>query len=153
MAKVEFRKAGKTFPGAVRAMDEFDLSVKDGEFIALVGPSGCGKTTALRALAGLESLTDGKILIDDKVVNKVAPGDRDISMVFQNYALFPHLNVFENMAFGLRARNFPKPDINRMVHAVADRLGLSDLLNRKPAALSGGQRQRVALGRAIARKP
>ncbi|MBG28970.1 MAG: glycerol-3-phosphate ABC transporter ATP-binding protein [Opitutae bacterium] len=153
MATVEFRKAGKTFSGDIRAMDEFDLSVKDGEFITLVGPSGCGKTTALRALAGLESLTDGEILIDDKAMNTVAPGDRDISMVFQNYALFPHLNVFENMAFGLRARNFPKPEVNRMVHEVADRLGLSDLLNRKPAALSGGQRQRVALGRAIARKP
>ncbi len=153
MAKVEFRKVGKTFPGEVRAVDNFDLSIDDGEFIVLVGPSGCGKTTILRMLAGLETLTDGEIQIDDRVVNDVASGDRDVSMVFQDYALFPHLNVFENMAFGLRARNFPKDETARLVRGVADRLGLSDLLERKPAALSGGQRQRVALGRAIARKP
>ncbi|MFP6901877.1 MAG: sn-glycerol-3-phosphate ABC transporter ATP-binding protein UgpC [Opitutales bacterium] len=153
MANVEFRKVSKTFPGNVRAVDNFDLSMDDGEFIVLVGPSGCGKTTILRTLAGLETLTDGEIQIGDRVVNDVAPGDRDVSMVFQNYALFPHLDVFENMAFGLRSRHYPKDEIQQRVNDVANRLELSDLLKRKPAALSGGQRQRVALGRAIARKP
>ena len=153
MADVTFQKVSKTFSGEVIAVDEFDLRMDDGEFLVLVGPSGCGKTTLLRMLAGLETVTSGQISIGGKVVNDLDPGDRDVSMVFQNYALFPHLDVFENMAFGLRARRFDKKEVIRRVHNVAERLGLSDLLKRKPAALSGGQRQRVALGRAIARKP
>ena len=153
MAKLNFHQVGKTFSVEVRAVDEFDLSIDDGEFLVLVGPSGCGKTTVLRMLAGLETVTDGEILIDGQVVNDLDPGDRDVSMVFQNYALFPHLNVFDNMAFGLKARRYPRDEIQQRVKDVATRLGLSDLLKRKPSALSGGQRQRVALGRAIARKP
>ncbi|MFP6855375.1 MAG: ABC transporter ATP-binding protein [Opitutales bacterium] len=153
MSDLTFQNVGKTYPGEVRAVKEFSLHVENGEFLVLVGPSGCGKTTVLRMLAGLETITSGEISIDDRIVNEVAPGDRDVSMVFQNYALFPHLDVFQNMAFGLRARRYPKDEIVRRVQDVANRLGLSDLLRRKPAALSGGQRQRVALGRAIARKP
>ena len=113
MAEVTFQNVGKSFPGDVRAVDEFSLTMEDGEFLALVGPSGCGKTTILRMVAGLEAITDGRILIEQMVVNELAPGDRDVSMVFQNYALFPHLNVFDNLAFGLRTRHFPKEEIQQ----------------------------------------
>ncbi|MDP9285242.1 MAG: sn-glycerol-3-phosphate ABC transporter ATP-binding protein UgpC [Actinomycetota bacterium] len=143
----------KLFDGGVAAVKELSLEVGDGEFMVLVGPSGCGKTTALRMVAGLEEITAGEILIGDRVVNDVDPRGRDVAMVFQNYALYPHMTVFENIAFGLRARRAPKAEIRSRVERVGKALGLGELLQRKPRQLSGGQRQRVAMGRAIVRDP
>ncbi len=134
-------------------VDDFNLNVNDKEFIVLVGPSGCGKTTTLRMIAGLEEITDGNIYIEDKIVNDIPPKDRDIAMVFQNYALYPHMSIYENLAFGLKMRKYPKEEIRQRVDQAAEILGIKELMNRKPKALSGGQRQRVALGRAIVRKP
>jgi len=152
MASVTYDHVTKKF-GETVAVDDLDIKVEDKEFLVLVGPSGCGKTTALRCLAGLEEITHGRIMIEDRVVNDVAPKDRDIAMVFQSYALYPHLSVFDNMAFGLKLRRVPKQDIKRRVEKAATTLGITDLLNRKPRQLSGGQRQRVAVGRAIVREP
>jgi multiple sugar transport system ATP-binding protein len=135
------------------AVEDFNLDVADNEFVVFVGPSGCGKSTTLRMIAGLEEITDGELVIDEEVVNDVAPKDRDIAMVFQNYALYPHMTVFDNMAFGLKLRKMPKDEIKERVEHAADLLQITDLLDRKPAALSGGQRQRVALGRAVVRSP
>ncbi len=153
MAEVVLQGVGKVFPGNVVAVDNTDLTVADQEFMVLVGPSGCGKSTVLRMIAGLEDATSGDIFIGGRKVNDVAPKDRDVAMVFQNYALYPHMNVYDNMAFGLKVRKFPKAEIQERVGEAAEILGLQDLLGRKPKALSGGQRQRVALGRAIVRKP
>ena len=153
MAVVTFRGVAKVYPGGARAVSDMDLEIGDGEFVVLVGPSGCGKTTALRMLAGLETITEGTITIGDRVVNHMAPRDRDIAMVFQNYALYPHLKVYDNIAFGLRLRKVPKEEIDKRVRHAAKVLGLEDFLDRKPRALSGGQRQRVAMGRAIVREP
>jgi multiple sugar transport system ATP-binding protein len=153
MARVAFEDVGKVYPGGARAVSDFDLEVEDGEFIVLVGPSGCGKTTALRMVAGLEAITEGTIRIGERVVNHVPAKDRDIAMVFQSYALYPHLKVFDNIAFGLRLRKEPKSEIDGRVREAAETLGLTDFLNRRPGALSGGQRQRVAMGRAIVRRP
>ncbi len=153
MAGVTFEGVSKVYPGGARAVRDMDLEIGDGEFVVLVGPSGCGKTTALRMLAGLETITEGTIRIGDKVVNHMAPRDRDIAMVFQNYALYPHLKVYDNIAFGLRLRKVPKDEIDKRVRHAAEVLGLEDFLDRKPRALSGGQRQRVAMGRAIVREP
>jgi len=139
--------------GDVVAVNDLNLNIDDKEFIVLVGPSGCGKTTALRMLAGLEEITKGEVRIGDRVVNDVPPKDRDIAMVFQSYALYPHMSVYDNMAFGLKLRKTPKQDIKRRVQEAAEILGIQDMLNRKPRQLSGGQRQRVALGRAIVREP
>src|SRR6202165_2682586 len=141
------------FYDAVHAVIDVNLEIRDKEFVVLVGPSGCGKTTTLRMVAGLESITSGSILIDEKIVNDLAPMDRDIAMVFQNYALYPHMSVYDNMAFGLKMRKFDKPEIDKRVREAADILGIGELLKRKPRQLSGGQRQRVALGRAIVRHP
>jgi multiple sugar transport system ATP-binding protein len=152
MASVTFDHVTKRF-GDVVAINDLALDIADKEFIVLVGPSGCGKTTALRCLAGLEEVTDGKILIADHVVNDVAPKDRDIAMVFQSYALYPHMSVYDNMAFGLKLRKVPKREIKGRVQKAAEILGIETLLNRKPRQLSGGQRQRVAVGRAIVREP
>lgn len=152
MASVTFDHVWKRF-GDVIATQDLTLEVKDKEFLVLVGPSGCGKSTALRMLAGLEEITEGRIYIGDRLVNDVPPKDRDIAMVFQSYALYPHMSVFDNMAFGLKLRKFPKDEIQRRVQEAADILGIGNLLDRKPKALSGGQRQRVALGRAIVREP
>jgi multiple sugar transport system ATP-binding protein len=152
MASVTYEHVTKKF-GDVAAVDDLDIKVDDKEFLVLVGPSGCGKTTALRCLAGLEEISDGSIMIGDRVVNDVAPKDRDIAMVFQSYALYPHLSVFDNMAFGLKLRKVPKDEIKRRVDKAAGTLGISEMLNRKPRQLSGGQRQRVAVGRAIVREP
>ena len=152
MAGVIYDQVSKKF-GDVVAVNDLNLKIEDKEFMVLVGPSGCGKTTALRCLAGLEEITDGEILIGDRVVNDVAPKDRDIAMVFQSYALYPHMSVYDNMAFGLRLRKTPKDEINRRVQEAATILGIEGLLDRKPKQLSGGQRQRVALGRAIVREP
>ena len=143
----------KHFPGGVVAVDDLSLEVQPGEFLVLVGPSGCGKTTALRMVAGLEPVTDGQIRINDRVVTRLPPRDRDIAMVFQNYALYAHMTVRNNMAFGLKMARMPKDEIRRRVDEAAAMLGLGDLLNRKPRQLSGGQRQRVAMGRAIVREP
>ena len=156
MAEVTLEHVTKTFGskrGEVRAVDDLNLAVANQEFAVLVGPSGCGKTTTLRLIAGLEELTTGTIRIGERVVNDMAPRDRNIAMVFQNYALYPHMTVFKNMAFGLKMRRVPKNDIKRKVGEVACTLHLEHLLDRKPAALSGGERQRVALGRAIVRTP
>ncbi|MFH1758701.1 MAG: ATP-binding cassette domain-containing protein, partial [Pseudomonadota bacterium] len=152
MAKVVMEKLNKYF-GEVKAVKDFDLEIPDKEFMVLVGPSGCGKTTTLRMVAGLEDITAGNIYIDDKIVNHLPPKDRDIAMVFQNYALYPHMTVYQNMAFGLTLRKFPKEEINQRVKEAAEVLNIGELLARKPKALSGGQRQRVAVGRAIVRKP
>ena len=153
MASVVFKGIGKVYPGGVRAVTDFNLKVKDKEFIVLVGPSGCGKSTTLRMIAGLEEISEGELYIDDRVVNDIPPKDRDIAMVFQNYALYPHMTVYENMAFGLKLRKFSKEEIKRRVEEAARILDISHLLERRPKALSGGQRQRVALGRAIVREP
>ncbi|HVN14413.1 MAG TPA: sn-glycerol-3-phosphate ABC transporter ATP-binding protein UgpC [Anaerolineales bacterium] len=152
MASVTYENVVKKF-GDLAAVDDISFHVDDKEFLVLVGPSGCGKTTALRLLAGLEEISEGEIKIGDRVVNDVAPKDRDIAMVFQSYALYPHLSVFDNMAFGLKLRKVAKDEINRRVSEAAEVLGITDLLNRKPRQLSGGQRQRVAVGRAIVREP
>ena len=154
MARVELNKVVKRYPGNDQdTVKAADLVIEDREFLILVGPSGCGKSTTLRMIAGLEEVTSGTVTIGDRVVNDVAPKDRDIAMVFQNYALYPHMNVFENMAFGLRLRRLPEEEIQRRVAEAGRILGLTELLDRKPKALSGGQRQRVALGRAIVREP
>lgn len=152
MAQVILKDLTKTFKNVI-AVNEVSLEIADKEFLVLVGPSGCGKTTALRMVAGLEEATDGEIWIGDRLVNDVSPKDRDIAMVFQNYALYPHMSVYDNMAFGLKLRKLSKNDIQKRVSDTALMLGLQDLLNRKPKQLSGGQRQRVALGRAIVREP
>jgi multiple sugar transport system ATP-binding protein len=154
MAKVVLENLCKTFPGGVKAVDNANLTIDDREFVVLVGPSGCGKSTTLRMVAGLEEISSGKIYIDGKLVNDVPPKDRDIAMVFQNYALYPHMTVYKNMAFGLMLRKYPKAEIDQRVREAATILGITDeQLQRKPKALSGGQRQRVAVGRAIVRKP
>jgi multiple sugar transport system ATP-binding protein len=153
MATVELKGIGKVYDGGVRAVDNADITVADREFVVLVGPSGCGKTTTLRMIAGLEDITEGELLIDGKLVNDVPPKDRDIAMVFQNYALYPHMSVYDNMAFGLKIRKYPKTEIQARVKEAAQILDIEELLDRKPKALSGGQRQRVAVGRAIVRKP
>ena len=152
MASVTYENVYKRF-GEMVAVDNLNIHVDDKEFLVLVGPSGCGKTTALRLLAGLEEISDGQIKIADRVVNDVAPKDRDIAMVFQSYALYPHLSIYDNMAFGLKLRKTPKEEIKRRVSEAAEVLGIQDLLQRKPRQLSGGQRQRVAVGRAIVREP
>jgi multiple sugar transport system ATP-binding protein len=153
VAQVRFDRVSKVFDGSVRAVNDFSLDVRDGEFMVLVGPSGCGKTTALRMVAGLEDVTEGEISIDDTVVNDVDPRWRDVAMVFQNYALYPHMTVFDNIAFGLRVRRVGKRETRRRVEEISRVLGLYNLLGRKPRQLSGGQRQRVAMGRAIVRDP
>jgi multiple sugar transport system ATP-binding protein len=153
VATVTFDGVSKVYDNGFRAVDALDLQIRDGEFMVLVGPSGCGKTTALRMLAGLEEISDGDLVIDDLVVNEVAPQKRDIAMVFQNYALYPHLSVYDNMAYGLKIQKLSKAEIKQRVDEIAKVIGLEDLLDRKPKALSGGQRQRVAMGRAIVRRP
>jgi multiple sugar transport system ATP-binding protein len=153
MAEIELRNVTKTFPGDVRAIDDVSLRIPDGEFIALVGPSGCGKSTLLRAIAGLEDVTSGEIAIGGRDVTDLAPRHRDIAMVFQSYALYPHMSVRQNIGYGLKVRRTPKDEIRTRVDEIAELLGLTELLERKPAQLSGGQRQRVAMGRAIAREP
>jgi len=153
MARVQLSNIWKTYGGNVVAVKDFNLDVQDKEFVVFVGPSGCGKTTTLRMIAGLEDITGGDLYIGDRRVNDVAPKDRDIAMVFQNYALYPHMTVFQNMAFGLKLRKVPKAEIDKLVHQAAQILDIEHLLERKPKALSGGQRQRVALGRAIVREP
>jgi len=153
VASVTFDRVSKVYDNGFRAVDTLDLDIRDGEFMVLVGPSGCGKTTALRMLAGLEEISDGELVIDDRVVNDVAPQKRDIAMVFQNYALYPHLSVYDNMAYGLKIQKLSKAQIRERVSEIAKVIGLEDLLDRKPKALSGGQRQRVAMGRAIVRRP
>ena len=153
MASLSFRHMYKKYPGGVTAVSDFCLEVKDKEFIIFVGPSGCGKTTTLRMIAGLEEISEGELFIGDRLVNDIAPKDRDIAMVFQNYALYPHMTVFDNMAFGLKLRKVPKEEIKRRVEEAARILDINHLLERRPKALSGGQKQRVALGRAIVRNP
>jgi multiple sugar transport system ATP-binding protein len=153
VAEVEFSDVAKVFPDGTRAVTDFTLQTQDGEFMVLVGPSGCGKTTALRMVAGLEDISEGQIKIGERVVNDVPSRDRDIAMVFQSYALYPHLSVYDNIAFSLRLRKAPKSEINQRVREAARVLDLEPLLDRKPRALSGGQRQRVAMGRAIVRQP
>jgi multiple sugar transport system ATP-binding protein len=152
MASVTYEHVTKEF-GDVKAVNDLNLEIQDKEFLVFVGPSGCGKTTALRLLAGLEEISSGQIKIEDRVINDIAPKDRDIAMVFQSYALYPHLSVFDNLAFGLKLRKTPKEEIKRRVNEAAQILGIQDLLDRKPRQLSGGQRQRVAVGRAIVREP
>jgi multiple sugar transport system ATP-binding protein len=153
MAQIVLDEVDKVYSGGVKGIDGLNLDIADGEFMVLVGPSGCGKSTALRSIAGLEEITSGSISIGGRVVNDLPPKDRDIAMVFQNYALYPHMTVEQNLAFGLQQRKTPKDEIRRRVLAVAKMLGLEEFLNRKPSALSGGQRQRVAMGRAIVREP
>ena len=153
MANVTLRHIYKVYAGGVTAVNDFNLAIKDKEFIVLVGPSGCGKSTTLRMIAGLEEITEGELYIGDKLVNDVAPKNRDIAMVFQNYALYPHMTVYDNMAFGLKLRKVHKTDIDKKVKEAAKILGIEEYLQRKPKALSGGQKQRVALGRAIVREP
>ena len=153
MSSVTLSHIYKRFAGGVTAVSDFSIEIDDQEFVILVGPSGCGKSTTLRMIAGLEEITEGELYIGDRIVNDVAPKDRDIAMVFQNYALYPHMTVFENMAFGLKLRKTPKDEIKRRVEEAGRILDISHLLDRRPKALSGGQRQRVALGRAIVREP
>lgn len=153
MANMSLKGIKKIYPGNITAVKDFNLEVEDKEFIVLVGPSGCGKTTTLRMIAGLEEITEGELYIGDALVNNVHPKDRDIAMVFQNYALYPHMSVFDNMAFGLKLRKVSKEEINSRVQKAAELLEIKELLKRKPKALSGGQRQRVALGRAMVREP
>ena len=153
MGEIDIKSAGKIYPNGTRALEDVSITINDGEFVVLVGPSGCGKTTLLRMVAGLEDITEGEIAIGDKTVNEVAPKDRDIAMVFQNYALYPHMSVYDNMAFSLKLRKLPKDEIEQKVKDAAKTLEISELLERKPKALSGGQRQRVAMGRAIVRSP
>ena len=152
MADVTLTNLHKRFD-RTEAVSGIDLEIKNNEFVVLVGPSGCGKSTTLRMIAGLEEVTEGEILIGGELVNDVPPKDRDIAMVFQNYALYPHMTVFQNMSFGLRLRKYPKDDIKKRVEEAAEVLGITELLNRRPKQLSGGQRQRVAMGRAIVRNP
>jgi multiple sugar transport system ATP-binding protein len=153
MGAIKIKDVGKIYPNGTRALEDVNIEINDGEFVVLVGPSGCGKTTLLRMVAGLEDITEGEISIGEKVVNEVAPKDRDIAMVFQNYALYPHMSVYDNMAFSLKLRKLPKEEIDKKVKDAAKTLEISELLDRKPKALSGGQRQRVAMGRAIVRNP
>ena len=153
MASITFKHVNKTYPGNVTVVPDLNLEIQDKEFVILVGPSGCGKSTTLRMIAGLEDITSGELYIGDRLVNDVAPKDRDIAMVFQNYALYPHMTVYKNIAFGLLQQKVPKDEIDRRVHEAARALDLESLLNRKPKALSGGQRQRVSLGRAMVRNP
>src|SRR6188474_557653 len=153
MAEVALDGVSKVYPDGTRAVDQLNLDVGNGEFMVLVGPSGCGKTTALRMIAGLEEISEGTVKISDRVVNDLAPKDRDVAMVFQSYALYPHMTVRDNLAFGLKLRKVPKADINKRVDEAARIIELTNLLDRKPKQLSGGQRQRVALGRAIVREP
>ena len=153
MAEITIEHVTKEFAGGVRAVDGVDLTIGSGEFLVLVGPSGCGKSTLLRMIAGLEEVSGGKIAIGEREVTNLSPRDRDIAMVFQNYALYPHYTVEKNLAYGLRVRGTPKREIERRVKEVAEMLGLEQLLQRRPSALSGGQRQRVAMGRAIVREP
>src|SRR6056300_263913 len=153
MATVSLENVNKVYENGFQAIHDLSLDINDGEFLVLVGPSGCGKSTALRMIAGLEQITSGEMRIGDRVVNDVQPKDRDIAMVFQNYALYPHMNAYDNLAYGLRLRKFPKDEIKERVDVAAEILGLAELLDRKPKALSGGQRQRVAVGRAIVRHP
>ena len=153
MADVTFSSVSKVFPDGTKAVSDLDLRAEDGEFMVLVGPSGCGKTTALRMVAGLEDISSGEIRIGDRVVNDMSSKDRDIAMVFQTYALYPHLTVYDNIAFSLRLRKTKKQEVDKRVREAAKVLGLDQLLERKPRALSGGQRQRVARGRAIVREP
>lgn len=153
MARVQLKHIYKRYTGDVVAVKDFDLDIQDKEFLVLVGPSGCGKSTTLRMVAGLEEISDGELWIGDRIVNDVHPKDRDIAMVFQNYALYPHMSIYENMAFGLKLRKMPKAEIDKRVRDAAKILDIEHLLERKPKALSGGQRQRVALGRAIVREP
>ena len=153
MGSISINNVGKIYPNGTRALEDVNIEINDGEFVVLVGPSGCGKTTLLRMVAGLEDITEGEISIENKVVNEIAPKDRDIAMVFQNYALYPHMSVYDNMAFSLKLRKLPKDDIDQKVKDAAKTLEIDELLERKPKALSGGQRQRVAMGRAIVRNP
>ena len=153
MASLSLTNVCKVYPNGFEAVKDFNLEVEDQEFIIFVGPSGCGKSTTLRMIAGLEEISSGELKIDGRVVNDVEPKDRDIAMVFQNYALYPHMTVFDNMAFGLKLRKVPKDEIKKKVEEAAKILDLEKLLDRKPKALSGGQRQRVAMGRAIVRNP
>ena len=153
MANLSLRHIYKIYQGDVAAVKDFNLEIEDKEFIVFVGPSGCGKSTTLRMVAGLEEISKGELYIGDKLVNDVEPKERDIAMVFQNYALYPHMSVYDNMAFGLKLRKVPKVEIDKKVKEAARILDIEDLLDRKPKALSGGQRQRVALGRAIVREP
>ncbi|MDF2585426.1 MAG: glycerol-3-phosphate transporter ATP-binding protein [Mycobacterium sp.] len=153
MAEVEFRNVTRSYAGGVKALHDLDLTVADGEFLILVGPSGCGKSTALRLLAGLDKPTSGEIRIGGAVVNELSPGERDIAMVFQNYALYPHMSVYRNLAYGLRQRKTPRAQVDKRVRETAELLQIGELLDRKPGQLSGGQRQRVAMGRALVRQP
>ena len=153
MGAINISSVGKVYPNGTRALEDVNIEINDGEFVVLVGPSGCGKTTLLRMVAGLEDITEGEISIADNVVNEVAPKDRDIAMVFQNYALYPHMSVYDNMAFSLKLRKLSKEEIDTKVKEAAKTLEIDELLDRKPKALSGGQRQRVAMGRAIVRSP
>ena len=153
MAEVKLVNISKSYDGKVNAVDNVNIDIHDKEFVVLVGPSGCGKSTTLRMVAGLEEISSGELFIDNKLVNDLPPKDRDIAMVFQNYALYPHMTSFENIAFGLKIRKYPKEVIKERVDYAAGILGIEDLMNRKPKELSGGQRQRVAVGRAIVRKP
>ena len=153
MSSISLKNICKKYPNGFEAVKDFNLEVQDQEFIIFVGPSGCGKSTTLRMIAGLEDISSGELRIDDKIMNNVEPKDRDIAMVFQNYALYPHMSVYDNMAFGLKIRKMPKDEIDKRVQEAAKILDLDKLLDRKPKALSGGQRQRVAMGRAIVRNP